>query len=118
MALVEKIDAHTPDVFEPKVSDAFFEAQSTPPSLLFLSSESTSPARDTIMPPPIPGGSIDPKASREFATASTANRLWKTMERAGQVATVGGGPSMAAHEMAPHMQELLHWLAEVLKVIN
>ncbi len=118
MALVEEVEAHTPDVFEPMVSDAFSDAQSTPPPLPVLSVERLQLTRDTIVPPRIPDGITDPKASREFATASTANRLWKTMERAGQVATVGGGLSLAAHEMAPHMQELLHWLAEVLKVVN
>jgi hypothetical protein len=112
---VKTVQAHTPQVFEPPVARALSDAQTTPPQLPVIPSDTPPPSPQTLTPPPIPGGDIDPRKSREFATAATANRLWSRVHIAASVTTVAGGVSMAAHELAPHASEIIQWLSEFLK---
>ena len=117
-AVVRTVEAHTPRTFEPPVSRAFADVQDSMPSLPQMPVEPVVPARDTILPPPLPGGTTDPTGSREFATAGSVNRVWAAVERAASIATVGGGLSIAAHELAPHVQLILQWLQEIMKTLG
>jgi hypothetical protein len=115
---VETVREFTPQAFEPDVSNALSEAQSSSPPAPAPSANILSDSSGIISPPAIPGGVTDPKKSREFATASTTNRLWKTVQTTAVISTASHGIVDAAHALAPHAKELIDWLAELVKTLG
>jgi hypothetical protein len=117
-AYVQTVQAYTPRTFDPPVPLALSEAQASSPLPPVAPEDMPPPSPRTIQPPSIPPGEIDPRKSREFAAASTANRLWKTVKVVAVASTAGRGVVDAAHALAPHAKELIDWLASVMSSLS
>ena len=114
-AFVEKVKEHTPDVFEPPVARAIADARTSIPAPPPPAVDLPPPSSQTILPPPNPGGDVDSAKSRDFATASSANRLWKTVSGAAKTTSTTVVLIKAAHDLAPYASELIDWLKHFLK---
>ncbi len=117
-AFTETVQEYTPTVFEPPVSQAISDAQNSSPPAPAPAIDAPPPSPQTILPPPNPGGDIDPTKSREFATASTANRLWKVVQAGGEMGRGAAAWIAVTHALGPSVAEIINWLAHFLASIG
>ncbi len=114
-ALSAVIHDNTPTVFEPPVAQAVDGAgEIIPAAATAIAPDAPKEMPDVIRPPPNPNGTADPKATGEFAKASTVNRLVKLLSTTVKTGATVDAVLKVAHDIAPYAEELLDWLSTIV----
>jgi hypothetical protein len=109
---VQGVQEYTPTIFDPSVADAIGETAEVEGAVSISVGDKSQLPPSHVTPPPDPLGEIEPRKARDFALASTINKLWKIFNSADKINNAIGAWIAAGDKLGPPAKAIIKWLYE------